>query len=82
MRSIFLRKEFCFSGLIGSARLIPNEVYLAPRDDRPGARSASGLSSGSPSKSPLSPVVRVFAQQVTAEICPVQPFVKCRLSTW
>gem|GEM_PF-6497351 len=35
MRSIFLRKEFCFSGLIGSARisarLIPDEVYLAPR---------------------------------------------------
>ena len=41
--------------------------------------SAQRLSStpGSPSKFLMAAFVRVFAQKVTAEICPVQPFVNC-----
>ena len=33
------------------------------------------LTPGSPSKFLMAAFVRVFAQKVTAEICPVQPFV-------
>jgi hypothetical protein len=34
------------------------------------------ITPGSPSKILMAAFVRVFAQKVTAEICPVQPFVK------
>lgn len=33
------------------------------------------LTPGSPSKFLMAAFVRIFAQKVTAEICPVQPFV-------
>ena len=35
---------------------------------------------GSPSKFLMAAFVRVFAQRVTAEICPMQPFVSCYFS--
>jgi hypothetical protein len=50
-------------------------------DLRPGYIGSSGfgpertLTPGSPSKFLMAAFVQIFAQKVTAEICPVQPFV-------